>query len=292
MAIQPKNVLFVLFILTTLVISIVLIATSVRKLEANEQAIMYDSVAKRTVSTNDQGLYVGPPLYKWIKYSAVYTPVAMNLSCLTQDGLPVGLEVTFQYVPKKEALQDITMSFRDSDKFEKVVTDAATSAVLATCSRFAIAEFQSGRPIIQAKIDETIKITLSELRADALAAQLVNVAVPEAWNAATSNKQRAQQDIDFALNERAQAVYKGNNNVTIARQDALITNQTAQTEISIILNAAREDASALAKEYEKHGEVLLDMVKQYNLTFGGLYAFLANSLVRGSKDVDLVLSGA
>jgi regulator of protease activity HflC (stomatin/prohibitin superfamily) len=272
-----------------MVLAVVLLATSIKKLEANEQAVMYDTIAKATLSTNDQGLYIGPPFYSWIKYSAVYTPVSINLLCLTQDGLPVGLDVTFQYVPDKNELAAITKQFRDADKFEEVVTSAASSAVLTACSQYPIADFQGGRPIIQTKIDEIIKATLKKLKADALAAQLVNVAVPEDWSTATSDKQRAQQDIDFALNERAQQVYIANNNVTLAEQDAKITNQTASTQINIILNAAKQDAAAIAKEYEKYADTLVEMVKQYKVPFGGLYALLENKLVRENTHVDLVM---
>lgn len=61
----------------------------------------------------------------------------------------------------------------------------------------------------------------------------------------------------------------------------------------IILNAANQEAAAIAKEYEALGVVVGAMVRQYGLGFGGLLAFLENRLVRTSANVDLVLpSGA
>lgn len=58
---KERRVAFGVFIVTILVISIILLATSIKKLEANEQAIMYDTVANKILGRNSQGLYAG----KW-----------------------------------------------------------------------------------------------------------------------------------------------------------------------------------------------------------------------------------
>lgn len=184
------------------------------------------------------------------------------------------------------------MKFRDADKYQDVVTIAAKAAVVDACTEYNISNYQSGRPVIQSRIDDIIKANLKVLKADALAAQLVEVTVPAAWNTATSDKQRAAQDIGFALNERAQSVAQAANNVSLAQQDALITNQTATTNVNIALTAAHQNAAAVTAEYEAFGNVLVDMVQTYKLDFAGLMSFLENSLIRGSSSVDLVLQHA
>lgn len=286
---KENAVCFGILVVLVLVMSIVLLSTSIKKLEANEQAIMYDTVAKHTLSRNTQGLFAGPPFFSFLKFSAVYTTVDLSVPCLTTDGLPVTLAVSFQYVPSNQDLYDIVKQWRDAWKYQDVITVAATSAVVDACSQYNISYYQSGRPVIQTKIDKSINANLKALKADALAAQLVNVDVPDDWRTATSDKQRSAQDIDFALNERAQAVAQAANNVVLAQQDALITNQSATTNISIVLTAARQSASAVAAEYKAFGDVLLDMMKIHKLNFAGLMAFLENMLVRASYDVDLVL---
>lgn len=132
---------------------------------------------------------------------------------------------------------------------------------------------------------------MRELQADSLGSQLVNVATPEKCNSATIDKQRAQQDIDFALNERSQKVYQAQNNVSLATQDATITNQTAATNASIVLSTARQEAAAIAREYEAFGDVVASMMEAYGVDFAGLVVFLQNRLVGQSREVDLVLPG-
>lgn len=144
---------------------------------------------------------------------------------------------------------------------------------------------------LQAKIDETIKDNLKQLKANALAAQLVNVQVPDTWSEATSQKQRAQQEIDFALNEREQSVAAAANMIVLAKQDALMANQTAMANVNVILATALQDAAAITAEYEAFGTVLYDMMKDYKLDFAGLMKFLENQLVANSQSVDLVLPG-
>jgi hypothetical protein len=145
---------------------------------------------------------------------------------------------------------------------------------------------------LQAAIDDKIKGSLIALRGRALGAQLVNVGVPPSWREATSDKQKAQQDIDFALNERQQQLAQANNTITLALQDARIINQTAATNVSITLANAQQSAAAVAAEYEAFGAVLLDMVEQYKLDPAGLIRMLQNNLVANSKSVDLVLPAA
>lgn len=58
---KENAVCFGILVVLVLVMSIVLLSTSIKKLEANEQAIMYDTVAKHTLSRNTQGLFAGEP---------------------------------------------------------------------------------------------------------------------------------------------------------------------------------------------------------------------------------------
>jgi hypothetical protein len=133
---------------------------------------------------------------------------------------------------------------------------------------------------------------LKEIQADALGSQLVDVETPAPWNAATSDKQRQQQEIDFALNERSQKVYQAQNNVSLATQDATITNQTAATNATIALSVAKQEAASITREYEAFGSVVVDMMETYGVDFAGLVRFLQNSLVTHSKEVDLVMPAA
>lgn len=100
------------------------------------------------------------PMHCLLLCAAVCRSVFETLQvCLTSDGLPVTLLTSFQYVPINRDLLNITLRFKGSEGFAEVVTTAASAAIVGVCSQFNISEFQGGRPVIQARIDEGIRVS-------------------------------------------------------------------------------------------------------------------------------------
>ena len=274
--------------LTALIIT--LIATSVHRVETNNIGVFFDTLGKEFGPVHNQGLWSWRPFSKVITYTAVYEPVDLYVTCVTNDGLQVSLNASFQYVPQPESVISITERFQNGNEFLGVVTTAATAAIHQTCSRFLITDYQNSRPIIQSQLSLDLDVFLKNINASALAVQLTNVAVPNDWNQAVYNKQQAQQDIVLAQNQRSQIIYLAQNNVSLALQDAEVTQQNADANITVIQLTAQQQALAIESQYQSFTVVCQTLMHSLNITIDGLVSLLTNRVIgntQGALDVAL-----
>jgi hypothetical protein len=85
----------------------------------------------------------------------MFTAVNLDVPCLTLDGLPVNLSITFQYMPDPPTLLETALDFRDAGKYDSVVRIAAGAAALDACALFNISQYQAERPVIQVREDSS-----------------------------------------------------------------------------------------------------------------------------------------
>lgn len=267
--------------ITALIIT--LIATSVHRVETNNIGVFFDTLGKEFGPVHGQGLWSWRPFSKVITYTAVYEPVDLYVTCVTNDGLQVSLNASFQYVPQPESVISITERFQNGNEFLGVVTTAATAAIHQTCSRFLITDYQNSRPIIQSQLSLDLDAFLKTINASSLAVQLTNVAVPNDWNQAVYTKQQAQQDIVLAQNQRSQIIYLAQNNVSLAEQDAEVTQQNADANITVIQLTAQQQALAIESQYQSFTVVCQTLMRSLNITVDGLVSLLTNRVIGGAQ---------
>lgn len=268
-----------ILVLALLALSATLIGTAVHRVNTNEHGLFYDKLAKVIGPDHTQGLYAWRPFSRVIVLSAVYEPVDISVQCVTSDGLRVALNTSFQYVPQPDALVSIAKRFIDAGGFLHTVTAAATAAIHQTCSQFQISDYQNFRPVIQSKLADNLEAFLGDVNASALAAQLTNVGVPDAWNQAVFTKQQSDQDITLAENQRNQSVYQAQNNISLAQQDAAIVVQNIDTNVTIIGITAQQQASAIAAQYDNFADVCSTIVSTLNVTVNTLLELLTNRVL-------------
>lgn len=271
----------------------VLLGTSIHKLDANQAGVLYVKPSRKLGPVRASTLYTGPPFSGFIVYSAVYQTLEIDVTCVTNDGLFVTLSTNFQYVPQQAELKSISVRFRNARKFEQVVKIAAEAAVHEACSHFVIADFQNGRPLIQTKMGGLIEANLAAVNASSLATQLTNVAVPAEWSAAVQAKQASLQDIQYAINQRDQALYQAQNAVSLAEQQATIVEQTAAANVTVIEVTAAQRAEAVAAVYSSFADVAASYVESLGLSPAGVVALLTDRLLdTHNTDVALPLPAA
>lgn len=97
-----------------LIISIALLATSIKKLSSVEYGVEYDKWAKTLDdAAKSGGLHIGPVGFEFIKFPS--TQISSNLAdtCISRDGLRVGFEVQFQYQMPAEWITDAVLKYRN-----------------------------------------------------------------------------------------------------------------------------------------------------------------------------------
>ncbi|KAK9914913.1 hypothetical protein WJX75_002251 [Coccomyxa subellipsoidea] len=119
--------------------------------------------------------------------------------------------------------------------------------------------------------------------------QLKNVQPPDEWKAAVQSKQKAQQDIQLAFNERDQSLAKANGDLQLAQQSATILLQEAQTNATVILQRAVNNAEAIRRQYQEQAEIAANITKTNGLSIDGYIAYLQNRLMEQQDNLDIAM---
>jgi hypothetical protein len=90
---QVKNAIWFLLGVGML-LGIILLPLSIKRLESTEYGVEYDTVAKDVGSVEGEGLHVGPVGFRFVKFPAVFRTEQIDTTCISKDGLFVGVDVS------------------------------------------------------------------------------------------------------------------------------------------------------------------------------------------------------
>jgi regulator of protease activity HflC (stomatin/prohibitin superfamily) len=268
---------------------IVLLITSLRKLESTEYGVEYNTHSKQLEDASKSGgLFTGPPGFKFIKFPSTFITVDQQATCVSKDGLRVDFQLSFQYQLVKEYIINAILKYRNFDKWATLVEAAGSSAVQHACSQYIISDFQYKRGEIQRQIELDLQLKLEgdpEVKDDygvyarMISVQLRNVDLPFEYRDAVSAKQSAQEDISLAQNQRRQELTKANTALLAAKEEARKILDTARNEAEVLLTEATLKAEETTFAFGKEAETIIDVKTNLNLTTEGVLAYLANELL-------------
>lgn len=305
----------------SLIISSILIGVSLKKLSSVEYGIEYDRWAKELDDAAKQGgLHAGPPGYRFVKFPSTQISADLADTCVSADGLRVDFQVTFQYQMPFEFIRDAVEKYRDYKTWSQVVEAAGMSAIQHTCSEYNVTDFQSKRNAIQDSMFKNLGQKLEgksipgtnptlgsgdgvtsaidpfdddedDVGVFALASslQLKNVELPDQYKNAVAQKQRAEEDINLAKNQRVQQTTRAETEKQAAEQEAEKIMANAETGAAIILTEAELKANETLFAFEKETEVLEQAKVKFNLTPNGVLAYMTNQLYASVQDLSVVV---
>lgn len=124
------------------------------------------------------------------------------------------------------------------------------------------------------------EIDISEEGVYALAnsLQLQNVDIPVEYKNAVSEKQKAQEDILLASNQRQQELTKARTGLLAANEEAVKILASAYNEGNVTITRADLKANETLFSLRKEKEVLLQAKTNFNLTANGVLAYMTNQL--------------
>jgi len=304
---------------TLLILVIVLISVSLKRLKSTEYGVQYDRWAKvLDDAAKDGGLHPGPPGYKFIKFPSVQINAENEDTCVSRDGLQVRYSVAYQYQMPEEQIVDVIVNYRGFKKWATVVEAAGNSAIQHTCSLFSISNFQNKRGIIQDTMMQHLKTKLEgtttnnshntnttttfpddtnttiddddedvdddHLRrgvfARAVSLQLKNVDLPEEYRNAVRQKQAAEEDIALAQNQRLQETTKANTELLQATEEAKKILNAAHNTANVTLTQALLNAEETKFALEREAQVLVQVKQDFGLTTEGVLAYMSNQLYK------------
>lgn len=282
------------------IISIVLVAVSLKKLQSTEYGLEYDKWAKTLDdAAKTGGLHAGPPGYYFVKFPSTQISADIADTCVSRDGLRVQIDVTFQYQMTAEYITQVVEKYRDFKSWATMVEATGNSAIQHTCSEYNVTDFQSLRNVIQDSMLDNMRIKLEGsvdeginddgVYALATSLQLRNIELPQEYKTAVSDKQRAEEDINLAKNQRTQESTKANTQLLAAQEEARKILDKANNDAKVALTLAELKAEETAFAFEKEKEVLLQAKEDFKLGPNGIVAYMTNQLYAKKRNLNVVM---
>jgi len=244
-------------------LTVILVPVSIRDINHEEYGIRYEGLTKKVVNQiYEEGKYVFEPQTEVFKYNKVQGTIAFQnenlLECLSKDGIIIYASIIYQYQLRKEELFKIFWEFGTENRLKELFTSVSKDSVRNVISRYEAIQFYSERSTIESEIQNqlTQDFITSNAHADITFLQLVNYEFPEELSDAIKEKQRGEQDLDTATNEREGALTQVETELLIAQVDAEKRNiqaltesekiiLDAETQVEIILNKAEAEANVI-----------------------------------------------
>ncbi|XP_071791636.1 uncharacterized protein [Asterias amurensis] len=274
---MKSGVAVVLGVIFALVVGIiVLIVVSLKTLQSDEMAVMYNSISRELYpDVKQEGLHNGPPGFTFIVFPSVFRTIQYpNLRCLNKDGVIIELDIAFQYMIVSRDLREIVVQFRDHENFEKVLRSSGESAIHEACSKYNTTEFQAMRQEFQGSVREALSARYQPLSTRIDDLQVNNIARPSAYEQAVRNKEAARENIQVAESERPRLVTQAETLLKEAETSSIITINKANSEARISLNRADAEAKAIFNQYETEAQTYVQIIDEQGLTTEGFLAYM------------------
>lgn len=264
-----RKFLFIVFAGVIFLSLLIWLLGAIRTVNPEDYAISYNTLWRKVGNrVLIQGRYLLRFFSKLYTYPRTYQPIdftqkGSEITCMSNDGMVVTIDIISQYKFLPEGLIDIFYKYRNADEFIKVI---AKSAFISTCSYY---EVETGFIQNRINISNQILIEFREklahvnLAVDSQFAELRDFNYPPDYLIAITDKQIAYQQLELLLSKRP---------VLVKNAETEYLNSLQQSNINII-KASREAASII-KSAESSSQAILNLWTQYadsfNYTMGKL----------------------
>lgn len=249
-----------IFSLLVLVMSITLIAISVKVVEPTEYGVEWDTVWKRFGNTYDQGRYLVGPTNDIIAFNNMFQPIdytltgsGIELNCMSQDGMIVIIDVVSQYKVIRGGLVDLLMLY--DDKLDSFVKTVAASTFINVCSFYQVETgFLQNRQNISMEMLSSFKQKLLQIgiEVETQFAELRNYKYNATYAEAVTDKQVAQQQIELLLSQRPVLITNSQTVLVNAEEQALIDLQKANTMAQSAIQSSQSIAQSKYNQWEQY----------------------------------------
>lgn len=198
------------------IIMIALLSLSILNVNQDEWALNYGKVTRHVRGeVMGPGRYTLQPDSDLITFKNTFVPWELIVDCWTSDGLDVTLDITIQTRYIEADLETILFEFGDEDAFKPYVESLLKKLLRESCSNFTSFDYYNQRGAIQAdmlhRIDKQLPLLGTHITSGGYL-QLRDIKLPVLFNQAILDKRSAEQDINVAINQRAQQLIIANTN--------------------------------------------------------------------------------
>ncbi|XP_050418870.1 uncharacterized protein LOC126832201 isoform X1 [Patella vulgata] len=285
--VSRKCVAIVIAVSCILIISVALIATSIKTLSSAEVAIFYNRVfLTLRPEPYYEGLYTGPPGFEFIIYPNTFTTKQFYyFKCLNAEGITMELNVEYQYKAEIDSLQTIMKDFKDFDDYKEILEDEGEAALQNACSNFNTSQFQSERGAFQGVVRARLQERYTQLFCTVTGVQVNNIMWPSSYEIAIRSTETAREDIRVAASEQPRLLTEADTEILQAKTQAQIILDKAESDARVRKNKADSVAQAITAQFEKEGESYSEILSNQGLSFSqqGLISYIGSRVIAASK---------
>lgn len=262
-------------VVTTLltIMTITLIALSIKNVEPNNVAVVYDKLWRNFDSEPiGQGRHALSPTDKLFTFSNVYEPIDFtnddtDMDCISRDGLIVTIDVVSQYRYDINGLVD--MMFEYDKNLAKFLIDVSRGVFIDVCTKY---EIESGFINARQNISRAMlssfqeRLVYIDAPSETQFAELREYVYDDSYKQAITNKQIAQQQIDLLLEQRPVEITEAQTVLNNAIQQSEIDLEKADTSSETILQQAESESEAISNRWIQYTDGFERTYKNLKMT--------------------------
>jgi hypothetical protein len=212
-----------------------------------------------------------------------------SIKCRTQDGLPVGLEISFQYRVLPETIYEIYTEY--GADMNPVLLRTAIDQISETATEFNAYDFFTKRTQISAEMKAKLDTRLrQDMYSEVVFFQLRSIDLPDDYELALQQTEVTKQDILKADAE------KNKNNVTqqMRVEVASISQAVTINQATGAATSKKLKADSVAQTFleiqTKQGQAYADVKKNLTFTNPELIQYMQINLIRNNPGGQLIVA--
>lgn len=286
------------FIGIGLLLMIILLPLSIKELNDEEYAIMYNPVTRHySNKVYEEGRHAGPPGFRFIVYPKKFIHYEPNIMCLSKDGLSIELKPSIQYQYRKDRILAAFEDFGERHRTNNFIKSHLDNTIRDSCSNFTAFDFYTNRVGVELDILNRFNynIDLAEQKNTTLyvtknsLVQLNNIQLPKEYLDTIEEIQKVEQNIDVALIERTKQLTFVETQKQKTLVDMQILENKAVKEAEGIIFTAEQNAAIKDKFWEEKTATYISMVNNLNLNTSELVDYLYASLPENLNNPTIIL---
>jgi len=273
-----------------LITAIVLIAVSVKSIDANEVGLAVDGFSQNIgTKLYSGGTYFLGPAYSFVKYPTTQETVTFGsssgstsgsdgpaLPARTSDGLPITVSFSFNYQLKNsfDVIQGLYLNYGTAGEVETLYQRISRNVVRTVAGQYPAAQFFVNKEVVRAAMQTQLAQDLGTVGALLQALNLLNVGVPTALSNAISRQQNAQQDVTRAYNDLQTAQINANTRVQANLTQAALIVSGASVSAQQTRQQVAAQISSLIARYNAERTSYLALKNGLNMTTPDLLSYI------------------
>jgi len=248
------------------IVIIVLISVSYRKVEMTEVALLYSHASRRI---DREKLYGAGRYYVGVGGEFIAFPLTQRemelpiFESRTADGLKIELQVSLNYKIEENKEKILAIYDHFGINYDGFLSRLAMNIIRDAAATFVAFEFSTNRSQVSLKMESDIRDDMESIGLRLESVQLLNINFPRNYSNTLQNTLMLQQQVTQAERDKAAEIVSLEGELSKANITAEGIISDAMSQATTIRNNADADAEALNAALDLEGSAHMEMIKLF-----------------------------